>query len=567
MNFIKNVLYRVPSGEAVDIPLRHLAVFGVTRDSGKTTFIEAAVAASGLRAITFRTKRGEIGFEGARQLQIFFDERGLTHWRALEGLIAATLEEKVQREPGIRGAIVRVCTRPTDAKSLEEVHDRVRLHMEDPKVRGFERDVFDKLDAYLKEVLPQLRALRDKFTETLELPEPGVYVEDLTGLSDEMQSLLLASVMKKVYEESSGVIVVLPEVWKFLPQDRGSPVKWVIEKYVREMGAVEGYLWIDAQDLRGVDKKHLRSIDTRLFGRQPDPHEIDELLKALPLPKNVKPSPEQIMTLKLGHFYAKLRDTVELVYVRPRWLPENVAVQIAQGAIAPDGVEVERYKPDSKVLEVNNDLVYKEKFEEEKRKREELEKEFTRQVERVSDLKADEKFNVFAGKFKEEFGQEMVKMESSLEVAENNLKKMEKRLEPFDKFIDALGDVLKLLPTDVYTEVPNKLPTEIGVTVQPTLTEFTVKTAKREQLEATDQDAQGQILLLASNGWFNEHRKITAVRAELERRFNSRPRPGTIEGILAELTGKGIFQREKEANSWSYWLTPQASQLIKVKQE
>jgi hypothetical protein len=554
MNFIKGVLYRVPSGEAVDLPLRHLAVFGVTRDSGKTTFVEAGVAAAGLKAITFRTKRGEIGFESARQLPIFFDERGLTHWKAFEGLMSATLEEKVQREPGIRAAIIRVCMRPTRAQTLEEIHARVKARMKE-KMGGFERDVFDKLDAYLDEVLPQIKQLRARFTDKLELQESGVYVEDLTGISDEVQSLLIASVMKKCYEESSGIIVVFPEAWKFLPQDRGSPVKWVIEKYVREMGVVEGYLWMDAQDLRGVDKKHLRSIEIRLFGRQPDPHEIDELLKALPMSRAARPSPEQIMTLKLGHFYAKLRDTVELVYVRPRWLPEDVAIQVAKGKFAPDGVEVERYKPqsmhssmNSQVLEVN-DEVYKEKYEEEKGKREKLEEWLEAANTRINTLIKEMK----------EYRETVEKTIGVLNEAVSVHQKEVRELQPFKKLRDALIEALgQAKPGEVAASG------ELAVSVQPTLTEFTVKTARREVLEATDQDTDGQILLLAHDGWFGEHRKITAVRAELERRFNSRPRPGTVETVMGDLTGKAVLTREKEANSWTYWLAAGAEKLIKA---
>lgn len=382
MKEILGVLYKVPSGEPVGIPMRHIAAFGVSRDSGKTTFEEAVTNASGLKAIVFRTKRGELGFENAKPLPLFFDERGLTHWKSLEGLIAATLEEKVQREPGVRGAIINVCKNPTLATSLTEIHERVKSKLKDPKLRGFERDVFTKLDAYLEEVLPQLNKLRGRFTDRLELPEPGLYVEDLIGLSDELQNLFVASLMRKVYEEFSGVIVVVAEVWKFLPQDRGSPVKWIIEKYVREMGVVNSWLYLDAQDLRGVDKKHLRSFDIRLFGRQPDAHEIEEILKALPLPKNQKPAPEKIMMLKLGHFYAKLRDNVELVYVRPVWLPEEVAVRVAKGELLPDSDEVQKYKPSQSQ---ENDEMYKEQFEEEKRKREECEKEFARQLERLTE--------------------------------------------------------------------------------------------------------------------------------------------------------------------------------------
>lgn len=558
MNTIQGVLFKVPSGEAVDLPLGHLAIFGVTRDSGKTTFIESAVDASKFKAITFRTKRGEIGFDGAKQLPLFFDERGLTHWKALEGLIAATLEEKVSHEPGIRGGIITVCTEPVQAVTLEEVHERVKAQLETPKIRGFVRDVFNKLNAYLNEVLPQIRQLRPRLTNQLNLTEQGVYVEDLTGLADEIQSLLLASLMKKCYESCSGIIVVVPEVWKFLPQDRGSPVKWVIEKYVREMGVVQGYLWIDAQDLRGVDKKHLRSIDVRLFGRQPDPHEIEDLLKALPLPRNAKPSPEQIMKLKLGHFYAKLKDDVVLVYVRPRWLPEAVAVKVARGEIPPDGTEVQRYKPeckpDSRVSE-ENDMVYKEEcerlnkeLEEERKKREEVEKEFARQLEHLSDKKAEAAIAAFK------------------KDVEKEISSLKDQLADFEAFKRILAKVILGGYPDVGVPTPSGEGSEVSVSVQPTLTEFTVKTPGHVKLEATDKGPQGQILILASKGFFSEGRKSNHVRAELERAFNSRPRPGTVETILAELVPYGILTRTKEGkeHSWIYVLSPTAQGLLCV---
>jgi hypothetical protein len=548
LKYIKGVLYRVLSGEPVDIPLRNLAVFGVTRDSGKTTFIESAVAASGLKALTFRTKRGELGFEGARQVPIYFEERGLTHWRALEGLIAATLEEKVQREPGIRGAIIDVCTRPTQAQTLEEIHERVKQRLEDPKIRGFVRDVFSKLDAYLKEVLPQLETIRPRLTNRLELTEPGVYVEDLTGLSDEVQCLLLASVMRKCYEELSGIIVVFPEVWKFLPQDRGSPAKWILEKYVREMGAVDGYLWIDAQDLRGVDKKHLRSIDTRLFGRQPDPHEIKDLLDALPLPRSEKPTPEQIMTLKLGHFYAKLRDKVELVYVRPRWLPEDVAVQVAKGSIAPDGPEVERYKPREEHSSVHSSGQLKVQEDDEelwKEKYEQLQKEYRE----------------YQDSIEKEMAQRLL-VTDELNRKVETLSQKATELEPFKKLRDTLIDVIG--PVRVAT--PSADAGELEVGVRPTITEFTVRKAKIEKLEASDQDTQGQILLLASNGWFTDGRKNKTIRVELGRKFNNMPNQDTVDKVMSELTGKGIFDRQIVNNSWTYTITPQAKGLIKIEE-
>jgi hypothetical protein len=134
-------------------------------------------------------------------------------------------------------------------------------------------------------------------------------------------------------------------------------------------------------------------------------------------------------------------------------------------------------------------------------------------------------------------------------------------LRPMKPFRDSLRQLIGPVTVDART---TDAQAELAISVQPTLTEFTVHKAKREVLEATDQDTDGQILLLAHDGWFGERRKITAVRAELERRFNSRPRPGTVETVMGNLVGKGVLTREKEANSWTYWLSEGAEKLIKA---
>jgi type IV secretory pathway VirB4 component len=54
--------FEVPTGTAVEIPLRHMAVCGQTQEAGKTTALEALITRAGVRALTFITKRGEASF-------------------------------------------------------------------------------------------------------------------------------------------------------------------------------------------------------------------------------------------------------------------------------------------------------------------------------------------------------------------------------------------------------------------------------------------------------------------------------------------------------------------------
>jgi len=160
VKWIKGVLYKVGTGEPVDLLLHHMIVFGVTEFSGKTTVIESAIAASGYRGLVFRAKRGELGFEGAKRIPIFFDDRGIVTWRNLIGLMNTMFDSHVERIPGMEYAIQQICMEPTQAKTLKEIADRAdsRLTVEKAgkKAGGFMEGVFGRFVNYLKEILPEL---------------------------------------------------------------------------------------------------------------------------------------------------------------------------------------------------------------------------------------------------------------------------------------------------------------------------------------------------------------------------------------------------------------------------
>jgi hypothetical protein len=916
-NEINGILFEVPTGNPVGVPKRHLAVFGVTRDSGKTTFIESAAAAEGnLRVIVFRTKRGELGFETAKKLPLFFEEKGLTHWKAFEGLLSATLEEKVQREPGVRAAIMTLCNDPVRARDLHEILARAEQKLADPKTRGFQRDVYTKIANYMKEVLPQLDRLRDQFTDKLELDAPGIYVMDLIGAgvkSDDLQNLFVASVIRKVYESYRDVIIVVAEIWRFIPQDRGSPVKWIIEKYVREMGVLNSWMWLDSipayeclfirrnglvetttmeslfaeadgaiektnhgeeirtfesavevlaptksrlawrkiskiirhpyqgellrintigglldvspnhpimkypkylveaqslklndricmrdfepkrhqsnnrlfigtadlawfygffaaegwingnhvcisnkkmellekakkviestfhlspsystprrgvytldvnsqqlaqhlstllylkgatknkytkvvpipilnaplpvkqafldgyiagdgyiargdirvlvsasrtlvlgltwllhsikkgasysvhirqdkprvvqltvnkgrhtryfgdeikklvtmpysgflydlevnskdhtfylgignlrvhnsQDLRGVDKKHLRSFDVRLFGRQPDSHEVEETLKELPLSSSEKPTSKQIMTLKLGHFYAKLGDAVKLVYVRPVWLPEEVAVRVAKGELEPTADEVQLYKP-KPVTVTEDESLYKEKFEQAEKEKEDLKKEVDRLERYVESLASEEELTRLKQQIEEEKKSFQKQLESAVQEADLNgysrgradaeeeakqaiqasLKIADQNAEKAKKF-DSLKQVLTEIVGNAKPEQPQQaydMPTSVTVDVQqPTL----VINKVTPPLTFDDSTREGKIAIIYAEGKLPQDKWWTTT--DVKNAFVSHgwnPDPG-INTTLDKFCQWGYFEKKLSGRRPDYRL-------------
>lgn len=213
--------FEVGTGKAVAIPLKHMVVTGQTQEAGKTTALEALIVRSGLRAVTFVTKRGEGAFAGGRRLQPFFRERA--DWVFVSSLIDATLGEKNKL---LRAWLMKVCR---GTKTLAEVQRNVIAAKE--KARGFSESIYTEIEGYLELVVPQLAQLPP--ARKVEIGA-GLNVMDLARYSTELQALVIRSVLEHVYEHEDGVVTVIPEAWEFLPEGRGSPVKREAEALIRK---------------------------------------------------------------------------------------------------------------------------------------------------------------------------------------------------------------------------------------------------------------------------------------------------------------------------------------------
>jgi hypothetical protein len=373
--------FYVPTGEPVYLGVHHLAIFGMTQLSGKTTALEALISRSGLRAIAFKTKRGEAGFTTFNSLTPYYKPRA--DWQFVEGLVNVALGEKVKFEPGMRYAIMKVCRGRKDLKDIQ----LAARGMAKTDKSAFMRSVYEKLDEYLEIVIPELE--KWTFAETLELTE-GVNVMDLSGMRLETQHIVIASTIEYAFANLDHVVVIIPEAWETIPQGKMTPVKWVAQQFIRKGAALGNYLWLDSQDIGGIDKTPLRQCDNWLMGRMKEAHEVERILKQL---LGMKVPAEEIQTLPLGHFYAAIGNDVKKVYVLPNGVPEEVGRSVALGEMAPECVR-DRYLKPSRVLEDTN-LDFKQAWEDEKHKREE--------AERLSDSKAQEKIEAFKQEFAENF--------------------------------------------------------------------------------------------------------------------------------------------------------------------
>jgi hypothetical protein len=327
--------FEVGTGAPVAIPLRHMVVTGQTQEAGKTTTLEALIARAQLPAVAFITKRGERSFETGRRVQPYFRERA--DWQFVAAILEATMREKLKFE---RAWIMRASK---GAKSLADVQANVQAAMASAK--GLNADVYMTLNEYLEIVVPRIAKVR--FANKLDL-EPGINVLDLADrerFPHELQALVMRSSLEWIYEKCDGTIAIIPEAWEFLPQERGSPVKMAATELIRKGAGLHNYVWLDSQDIGGVDKVMLRSCPVWLLGVQREANEIKRVLENIPA-GIAKPKPGEVATLKKGQFFACFGERVIKTYVQPAWMTEADAIKVAKGALALDQVsQAKRPKP------------------------------------------------------------------------------------------------------------------------------------------------------------------------------------------------------------------------------
>jgi hypothetical protein len=339
--------YEIGTGRPVDIPAdRHIGVSGQTQLSGKTTTLEALVHRSGLRAVAFVTKRAESSFRDASNVPPYFQDSA--DWEFVSSILEAMLGEKLKLH---RSKIMDACR---TASTLADVYTYVREHLHGAgneayavynrlskkerrgkkapsewKIKpatGFVGSILTELEAYLEKVIPQIERL--PYSKTLAL-RPGLNVMDLSDYSTEMQSLVIRSVLKWVYEHERKTVVIIPEAWEFIPQNRRSPVLLAAEELIRKGAAAGNYVWLDSQDIAGVHKNVLRSVGVWILGVQREANEVKRAIAHAGI--SAKLRPHQIMELSRGQFLVCFDTRMVRTYVQPFWVGDVHAEAIARG--------------------------------------------------------------------------------------------------------------------------------------------------------------------------------------------------------------------------------------------
>jgi len=520
--------YEVGSGEPVFVPLHHLAIFGMTQLSGKTTTLEGLISRSGLRAIAFITKRGEAGFTRYNLVTPYYKPRA--DWQFVEGLVNVALGEKVKYEPGMRYGIMKVCKGRKDLKEIQ----KAALEFARDSKREFMKAVYEKLAAYLEIVIPELE--KWVFTDKLELSE-GINVMDLSGMRLETQHLVIASAIEYAFASLDHVIVIIPEAWESIPQGKMTPVKWVAQQFIRKGAALGNYMFLDSQDIGGIDKTPLRQCDNWLMGRMKEAHEVERILKQL---LGMKIAAEEIQTLPLGHFYAAIGNDVKKVYVLPVGVPEEVGRDVALGKRSPESVRDDFLK---RKMEVD-DLVWKEKYgqlekrftdirteifnelkkEFESKIEEERQKAFREAVKKVDEIK--KQWNI------EEYQKTIVQLKDEKVALEATLK----QLEPLKAFKEAFIKFLGVVGPPGFEPGSSA-----AVGLQATTSIVDVAPVEKSIVINTD-TIPGKILWVAKKGKLDGWRQLgEVVKAVEEERWTVTPQQ--INNALNDLVKDGLIAK------------------------
>jgi len=524
--------FETPTGQPVQMDLHHLAIFGMTRLSGKTTALEAFITRSGLSAIAFRTKRGETGFTTFHTIPPYYKPR--TDWYYLESLINVALGEKVKFEPGMRGAIMRVVT---GCKDLREIQRRCEEQLTKAK-RAFMQDVYTKLAEYLKMIVPEMS--RHTFSDTVKL-ERGVNVMDLVGMRRETQSLVIASTMEYAMANMEDVVVVVPEAWEHLPQSRVTPVTLSAESFIRKGASLGNWLWIDSQDIGGLDKRILRQVDNWLLGRMKEAHEVERVIKQL---LGHKIRPEEIQMLPLGHFYAAIGNRVARIYVLPSGVPEEAGRQVAMGKLTPEQLRDRYIMP--RILQEDEDLVWKERYE----------KEVPALKERIAKLEGDlvGKETARLEAENRELGQKLVEARATIDInlakgkAEaEKIGQLEAKLGRYEDLEKALHGLFPEISTPPAGWTESTPAGQVSVQLIPGATEVVLKPAQVQTVELSAvQGLPGKILqVVIEDPWGKDGQEFTfsQIKESLkERGWN----PGTanINIAIGELVKRGVIIKE-----------------------
>lgn len=503
--------YEVGTGKLISVPLLNIAVTGQTQESGKTTTLEALATRSGATVLTFVTKRGEGSFSTGNPVQPYFRDRA--DWQFVMGLIETMMQEKNRF---LRQYVIPLC-RAT--RTLKEVRTALNT-----KLRKNPSGIYIEISAYLDLIIPEIE--RAKLAAALNLSS-GLNVMDISDFNTPMQMLFVQSAIDWINDKERDTVVVIPEAWEFIPEGKGSPVKPSAISLVRKGSGIGNHIWIDSQDMAGVDKTILRGCPVWIIGVQREINEVKRNIANIPAPAG-KPKPSDVQMLALGQFFACFGTTLAKVYIRPTWMAPDTARQISlgHGSSASAAHNLRGRNPTYRDLFVKNSpppaaLIKPEEKQVNETEAKELRETNERQAATINDLKH--------------------------QIADLLAAKPKPTNTPMVHKATVGDESLEYFPDmdAIYTEVKRRAAADPGVLkILASQPEITV-TVERKEINTSEDTLLGKIGLLIKEGYFDNVQTGNAAFNELKRRGQSVAKP-SVYRECDKVAAAGFLTKESD---------------------
>jgi len=531
-------LFSVPSGEPVEIEPFHYAIVGQTQYSGKTTLIKRLATwaeEKDFRILIFDTKETVEDYAGfGREIPVVLRET--TDSFVLIGLLESMFRRRLTPYYATLSRITE------GAEGFQDIISRAK-EMEAKTRSSWLRDAC----RVLYDLLERLQAETSKVRTVPDLQlHDGINRMVINDFSLEAQQLIVKNAFEDAlrrYKER--LILVLDEAFKFIPQGYSSPATRAVMQVITQGAKTGLYTWISTQFLAVTSKDPLKACAIKFLGTQDHTTEIKHTLDLIPEAR-ARFSKDDIMKLKLGHWILvrKSPPDVRVVYALPVGVPVHVGHKVAVGIFTPELVR-DRYL---RRREVEEDLIWKEKYEEEKRKREECEKEFARQLEFLTKKARQEAYREAMKKVDEIKRQwnveEMQKTIAALKDHNNELKariqELEDQLKVFNDLRKALAKIIPAPRVQVPVAGSEHTPSEISVSTERPVIHVKVE---RKPLQLTDKDLHGRIAIVYAegalgDGWFSVSDIVKAFQR------HAWPRDPRISKVLDDFCRWGYLEKK-----------------------
>ena len=335
-----SVFYEVPSGEAVEVKPFHMATTGITQH-GKTEVLKSLIEwfrDKGFTVLVIDVKDKTLGdpdFAEYPHIPIYMEE--VAEPLPLLGLLESDAKMQLKFQ---FPELIKACQR---SRTLVEIRDRLQAVVEGGKIHPVRKDKAEVLLLLINRLIEEIQ--RVPVSGRLELQKGRINVIGLAnqGFSEAYKQIVVRAVIHEVRSKYSNVVTFFDEAHIQIPEGYGSASKDWIKRTIKEGASSKQFLVIADQTLKDVDKDVITQCPIKIFGGQTGGRlEAERTVQYIPVRGDLKA--EDVMTLKLGHFYLSTREWTKLVYARPTWLSPDNAQRIATGEIEPDDPEIQNFR-------------------------------------------------------------------------------------------------------------------------------------------------------------------------------------------------------------------------------